>query len=179
MVGTVLLISLLRWKISLDGTVKLKGTSISSNGVVKFGSGRFGFALVPQKFISVGPYQKPWFQFSIKKTSPDKKPQEKPTMKKRSLYKFIRPSLKTFRWEVFSLTGNLGFKNPADTGIVFGGIQALRGWICTKRIQLDIQPRFTHHMDTELTGTLKFSLVPARLAWNLTKTYLHFRSQKG
>ena len=180
--SAVFLFCLFPWRISFNGHIVLKESHFSSNGKVTLGTSRFGFMIKPSKYISFGTFGNPWLRFSAQKKSkfetkiPKK---ENSKMGKKSLLKFIRPALKTFRWEVFSLTGNLGLKSPADTGIVFGGIQAVRGWIRTNRIQLDIQPVFTHKTDTDLTGSLQFSLVPVRLAWNLTKTYLHFRFQKG
>lgn len=177
--GAVLLISLLPWKVSLNGNIVLKGTVISTCGAVKLGTKRFGILVIPPKSIHFGPFHNPWFSFSRKKKAAKRKPMKKTKSKRTSSIKFLRPAFRAMHWDQFALTGKLGFKSPADTGIVYGGIQAVRGWVPSNRIQLDIQPVFTHQQDTDLTGSIRFRLVPAVLAWNLTKTYFNFGAQKG
>ena len=173
-------ISILPWKISLDGNLVLKETIISTKGVVKFGTNQFGLSVLPSKIISLGPYQNPWFQFSIKKSRRTQTKLDDTTKRKKFLsIKYMKPAIKSLQWNQFDLTGKLGFKNSAHTGIVFGGLQALNGSIVSSRFTFNIRPLFTHQLDTALTGSICFKLIPVLLVWNLTKTYFNFSFQKG
>ncbi|MDP6533234.1 MAG: DUF2953 domain-containing protein [Candidatus Marinimicrobia bacterium] len=174
------LLTFLPWMISLNGNIAAKDKNISAEGKIKVGSKRFGIAGTTQSKIQFGPFQNPWFQISVKKKAKQRKQLvKKGRSEKKPAMPFIHSAVKTLHWDQFALCGDFGLKNPADTGIIYGGIQACKGLIRSPKIHLDITPVFTHRLHTDLTGSLRFRCIPAVLVWNLTKTYLHFRSKKG
>lgn len=178
--GIILILSFLPWMISLNGNIIARDEKFSAHGKIHVGSKKFGIAGTTERKIHIGPFQNPWFRITVKKKSKQgEKPKKILRSGKNSPMPFVRPALNSLQWNQVALSGDFGLKNPADTGIIFGGIQACKGWIRSPKIHLDITPVFSHRLYTDLTGSFRFRCIPAVLVWNLSKTYLHFRSKKG
>jgi len=93
---------------------------------------------------------------------------------KRFRYRFypvVRNAIRSFRFRSLDLKGNMGFKTPAVTGIVFGWVQSLQ-YLFSEKVSIDLKPDFTQQK-SEYSLNLELQCILFILLWRTILSVLN------
>jgi len=175
--------------IRLIGRLKLKESDINGNGRLLLGYRKrgIGIDIFPDKTITIGTYQNPFFIKSLQKntnTKKDEKNEKKGKSIKEKYLSFrkipamqlIKSVLESTHWEEFSLKGKLGFSNPMQTGITLGILNTFKGLTNPKKLTLELEPIFSNKLNTDVEGIMHVRLSPLVTVIQAGFTYFKFKN---
>jgi hypothetical protein len=86
-------------------------------------------------------------------------------------YPVVRNAIRSFRFRSLDLKGNMGFKTPAMTGIVFGWVQSLQ-YLLSEKVCIDLKPDFTQRK-SEYSLNLELHCILFVLLWRIILSVLN------
>lgn len=156
---------------------------------IQIGGKRFGVMInfIEEMFIGFGPYEKPWFQWTIhRKLFRFKKTKSKkgkssitfPVNTFHNIKQYRSAVFSSIKWKTFSLSGVLQLDNPMYTGLLFGGIHTIANGIPNRVSQVTIQPGFQPMRNTNIYGSFRMVILPISLPLKLFQLRLNSNYRK-